>query len=507
VCKAGFAGEERLRIESAVDGHGRRPQSRQSQLVLLINPAPLRTSSTDQNIRERYPYPPLGLLALAGQALMHGYAVEIIDFFRASFPSRASFRARLEQLPRAPVLVGITTYTETAAAVTKIAAAVGEVWPSTCLVVGGPHATFCAEEILAEAPEVRVVVRNEGEGALVELLEHCHDADALPLRNITGITFRAQDGTIVHTPERPAVRHLDCLPFPPFWLLPPPRTITGESVLVFLTSRGCPGRCVFCASRAMAGGAYRMHSAEYLAALVWNEFTHANFDGMGIMDDTFLVDFRRLEKFCQYLDELAIRVPWTCKSRVDTLHPGMLEILRRAGCKSIHIGVESADDAVLSGIGKRVKIARVLNGITALCAHGIRPECSFIIGHHCDTLATIEKTLLLARAIQENDIGVSVVGICTPLPGTVLQRRAAELGVRFVTTDWEHYDLNTPVFETDRFSVADLRRAQYYMEAGAAAGEPLPFGGFDHSEFRAQLDDFIARVKEVKRTGDRHAAQ
>jgi len=494
-----------VRSGSAVDGRKGQPQSRRCSLVVLINPAPLRNSSTDQNIRERYPYPPLGLLALAGQALMHGYAVEIIDFFRESFSSRASFVARLEKLARAPVLVGITTYTETAAAVAKIAAAVREVWPSACLVVGGPHATFCAEEILAGVPEVRVVVRNEGEGALVELLEHCRDADAVPLRDIAGIAFRAEDGTIVHTPERPLVRHLDCLPFPPFALLPPPRTVTGERVLVLLTSRGCPGRCVFCASRAMAGGAYRMHSAEYLAALVWNEFTHANFDGMGIMDDTFLVDFRRLERFCKYLDELAIRVPWTCKSRADTLHSRMLKMLRSAGCKSIHIGVESGDDAVLAGIGKRITISRVLDGIIAMCAHGIRPECSFIIGHHCDTLATIEKTLLLARAIQENDIGVSVVGICTPLPGTALQRRAAELGVRFVTTDWTHYDLNTPVFETNGFSVDDLRRAQYYMEAGAARGEPLALSGIDHSGFRAQLDDFIARVKKFRGTGESHA--
>lgn len=474
-----------------------------SSLVVLINPAPLRFSSQGESIRERYPYPPLGLLSLAGQLLMHGHEVAIVDFFRERYPSRAEFQARLRAFSREAAVVGLTTYTETVGAVQRIAAAVRQVWPATLIVAGGPHATFCPDELLAGG--IDVVVRNEGEAAMVELLEHRHHPEAVPLSSVPGIAFRGSDGRVHQTHDRPFVRNLDCLPLPPFHLLPPSVSSTNETVFVFMSSRGCPGRCVFCASRAMAGAAYRMHSAEYLAALVWHEFERTSFDGMGVMDDTFLVDVRRLEAFCAYLDEMGLHVPWTCKSRADTLHPRALRTLRRAGCRSIHIGVESGDDGVLKSIDKRISLSRVLNGIVAMCANGIRPECSFIIGHHCDSLATMERTLLLARAIIDNDIGVAVVGVCTPLPGTPLFRRADELGLRLLTRDWEKYDLNTPVFETDAFTADDVRRAQYYFEVGATRGEPLNLSGTDHTDYQRLLTDFVARVREVKGAEHTHA--
>jgi radical SAM superfamily enzyme YgiQ (UPF0313 family) len=475
-------------------------------VVVLINPAPLRQTNKAAGVRERYPFPPVGLLSIAGQLLMHGYQPVILDFFRESFSSRAAFEEVLRGIAARPVLVGISTYTETAAEMGKITNVVRDVWPETFIVLGGPHATFCAEEVLGSCPAVDAVVRNEGEGAVIELLEHLRYPEGLPMSDILGLVFRQPDCGLISTGARPFLSSLDCLPLPPFHLLPVSVARTDDVIFVFMTSRGCPGNCIFCSSRAMAGPSYRMHSAEYLAALVLHEHERIAFTGMGVMDDTFLVNVRRLERFCRLLAELGIGVPWTCKSRVDTLRPRVLRTLRQSGCRSIHIGVETGDDEVLEAIDKRITLKGILDGIVAMKAYGIRPECSFIIGHHCDTLESIERTLLLASAIRDDDIGIAIVGICTPLPGTPLFRRAPELGVRFITSDWSRFDLSTPVFETENFTAHDIKRAQYYFDVEAIRGGKLALSGSDHEEYRKVLSEFVARVKAATTEGVTDAA-
>jgi radical SAM superfamily enzyme YgiQ (UPF0313 family) len=473
--------------------------------IVLINPAPVHNSAVQSAIRERYPYPPLGMLSVAGQAMMHGYEVVVLDFFREDLMRKQDFVARLRSVEAEPVLIGLCTYTETVFDALAIARTAHEVFPRSPLVFGGPHATFCARDLLESNPFIDFVVRAEAEATIVELLVHLRHPDSLPLADIPGLTFRTPDGDIVQTPARGFVSHLDCLPLPPYELLPTSVSDTGDVVFVFMTSRGCPGNCVFCASRALSGSRYRLHSAEHLIALVHDQREKTGFVALGVMDDTFLVNYERLRKFCLYLQQIGFRGPWTCKSRVDTINERNLGLLRASNCKSIHIGVESGDDEVLRSLDKRISLKRIADAIVLMKSHGIRPECSFMLGHHRDTHETIEKTLMLARAIRDRKIGMSVVGISTPLPGTPLYERAPEFGVRILTRDWYRYDLSTPVIETDHFSADDLKRAQYFFDVRSRTedgGRALYEG--DLSEFEAWLDAFLERIATLRR-GDQAA--
>jgi len=470
--------------------------------VILINPAPLQSSARQDGAREWYPYPPLGLLVIAGQLMMHQYRPVVIDFFRKDFSTRDAFTARLRAASPAPLAIGISTYTETIHDAAKIARACRGLYPGVPIIMGGPHATFCAAEILRDNPAVDFVVRNEGEGSIIELLEHLRWGPAYPVEKIPGLTFRTSAGEVTATADRGFVTHLDCLPLPPVDLIPTPRSATGDKLFILMTSRGCPAHCVFCASRAMSGGAYRMHSAEWLVSQVHFRLQETGFASMGVMDDTFLVNRVRLRAFLGYLRQLKIRRPWTCKSRVDTISDGTLALLKEHNCKSIHIGVESADDRVLASIDKNITLAKIMNAIYLLKKHGIRPECSFILGHHSDTRESMEKTVLLARWIRDEGLGISIIGICTPLPGTPLLQKAAELGVRILHGDWLHYDLNTPIFQTPNFTVEDVKRAQYHFDVESRAGvaPPTVFGS-DIDPFRRFLADWRDRIAglEVER--------
>ena len=101
--------------------------------------------------------------------------------------------------------------------------------------------------------------------------------------------------------------------------------------------------------------------------------------------------------------------------------------------------------------------------------------CSFIIGFPQDTPQTVQQSIALARHLEE--LGAPArreragqrgrvtyaFTILTPLPGTHLYDHAAELGLHFLTRDWDRYSLIEPDIETPQLNAAELRR--WYFEA------------------------------------------
>lgn len=462
--------------------------------IVLINPAKLLDTKTRNLVREAYGEPPMGLLAMAGHLLMHGHAPTIIDFFRDRVSSKAAFLDRLRQIDPKPRLIGISTFTDSIREAMQIARSAREELPDVPIVLGGPHATFCYEEILSQEPAVDFVVLREGEATLIELIEHLRDPGALPLSEIRGLAYRSGARVGCNEP-RPYLTHLDSLPLPPMHLIRSGLDDEEVRTLDFLSSRGCPGQCIFCASRALSGDSFRMHTAERLISMLFLHHRRSPLAEFAALDDTFVAHRGRLRAFVGYLRECGILLPWACKSRVDTINATTLGLLKESGCRSIHVGPESADDTVLASIDKRITVGRILDAIVAVRQHEILVKCSFMVGHHSDTLGTIEKTILLAQAIRDNNIGLVVVAICTPLPGTVLHLRARELGLRILTKDWGQYDINTPVYETAAFGPSDLRKAVYHFDvASRHSAEELRLSNEDHASFKRVLADFVARA-------------
>ena len=125
--------------------------------VLLINPF-YPISET--------PSPPLGLAFLAGSLEQAGIEVQILDC--VVFPFSRDLLASVMQAFR-PDLVGSTAVTMTVDHALTVLEQVKVLDPAVTTVLGGPHATFCAADILRSFPQVDVVVRGEGETALVKL--------------------------------------------------------------------------------------------------------------------------------------------------------------------------------------------------------------------------------------------------------------------------------------------------------------------------------------------------
>src|SRR4030095_14655478 len=80
------------------------------------------------------------------------------------------------------------------------------------IVVGGPEpANYVSEYLQAGAD---VVVIGEGELTLEEILQTIQHRRTQTFEDVHGVAFRAQDGTISHTPARKLISDLDAQPWP-----------------------------------------------------------------------------------------------------------------------------------------------------------------------------------------------------------------------------------------------------------------------------------------------------
>lgn len=458
-------------------------------LIVLVQ-ACKHSLITDKYV-ERYPYPPVGLIYISNMLTINGCRVEIIDLYLVPL-SKTKFMDKLKSLGK-PILIGISSYTDSIQEAYKVALAAKEVYRDTPIIFGGPHVSFMYKEVMTECPIIDYCCIGEGEALMVELLEHLQTGFP-ELPSIHNLVYRSKDAIRVN-PKRGYISNLDILPLPYYSDLLRSGMKQQEG-LVFVSSRGCPGGCIFCASRALSGAKYRFHSAEWIISMIYYYQEKMTLQIFGSLDDSFTVNRHRLRKFVAYLKQLNIRKPWSCKSRVDVIDEEMVELLSSSHCKSVHVGVESGDDEVLRTIEKHITLSKVFEAIKLLASNGLRAECSFILGHPADTLETMEKTLILASRLDQSGAVLSVAGICTPFPGTKIWNRIEQYRLKIHSYNWRVYDLSTPIFTTDQFTQDDLRRAYFYFNYLFKTGQELPqLTDCKHKEFIKTVDELVDTIR------------
>jgi anaerobic magnesium-protoporphyrin IX monomethyl ester cyclase len=421
--------------------------------VLLINPPhPGEFERFAKLFLSTVSFPPLGILYLAQWLQLHGYEVEVLDLAPKRI-KKSEFLALLEK--ENPRMVGISVVTEKYTAAVEMARIVKAWNPETVVVVGGPHVSVMDEEAL-ETGVVDIVVRGEGEMTLLELAERLLRNRGRLLDLIAGITY-ITNGKIHSNPDRPFLHDLDTLPFPA-WSLLDFKDYTYPASLI--SSRGCPGRCVFCAARALSGYTYRARSAENVVAEMRYIRYALGHRGIGVSDDTMVSLPKRITAICNYLVNSHFDARWGCESRVDTVSPELLELMARAGCSFIQFGVETGDQKVLDSLRKGITIEQVRNAVKWAYERGMYIECYFMVGHHTDTVETMEKTILFAKELVDNyKVGIRV-SRSIPYPGTYIYDHADELGVSILSRNWDDYTFfGIPVIKTPSLSREDIQNA------------------------------------------------
>ena len=226
--------------------------------LLLLNPP-------HDAIGSRIPVehlPPLGLLAIGGPLIDAGHEVALLDAEFGPMTTAEIVRGVGDYAPEA-VLVGHSGSTSAHPAVAEITRAIRAYRPQAWIVYGGVFPTYHWREIMAEEPQIDVIVRGEGEVTTVRLMRALEEGR--PLGDIPGLVFRggmspAQHRSSEPNHSRPAaaqatgparvIRNLDACRIG--WELIDPARYSywgRRRAVVVQFSRGCPHRCNYCGQR------------------------------------------------------------------------------------------------------------------------------------------------------------------------------------------------------------------------------------------------------------------
>lgn len=400
--------------------------------VALLNPPLVKGFFRHQ------PYLPIGLAYLAAVLEQAGHEVKVIDCQALDMDLE---RLKSEISSFKPNLVGITSIAPLIRSALLSAKAVKEAFPDVPVVLGGPHATFMDEQIIAQEASVDVIVRGEGEETLLELVETVYDSKKL--QSINGITFRSNN-QVVRTPNRAFIQNLDDLPRPAYnhFQLEKYR-LFGKRVLPVITSRGCPFQCSFCVASRMFGKQYRMRSSEnVIDELEWLKNEHGA-ESFTFYDDTLTFDKQRLFRICDGIKYRKINLPWDCQTRVDQVSKEVLAKMKEVGCQQVFFGAESGCQKVLDAVNKKTTIEQNEKAIKMAKEAGLFVTISLIIGYPGETRETLKQTMDFVKRSKPDDVYVCVA---TPFPGTELRSLVEKTGWK-TSSNWDFYDTITPVFE------------------------------------------------------------
>ncbi|MGV8123704.1 MAG: B12-binding domain-containing radical SAM protein [Candidatus Xenobiia bacterium LiM19] len=325
------------------------------------------------------------------------------------------------------------------------------------VILGGAHISTFPESL---DPSFDAAVIGEGEETFSEVvryfINHKKSAGVKDMMDISGLAVHL-DGRVGRTPSRPPISDLDSLPFPMrIW-----RGIQPHLQWLF-SSRGCPGKCAFCASPRLWKG-YRAHSPAHVLAELRELISRFGLSFFIFMDDLFAVDRKRVEAMkTLFSRELAQKLSLTVTLRAELATESMTSLLREMGAGFVHLGLESGSERVLNYLKGTASHVKTNEKALEICSSsGLHAVGSFIIGAPDETEEELDETYRFIK--KSMDRGIMKSFSFSPLvtfPGTAVWDYAIAKGLispqkmnwRALDIDLRHFDGRGYVLLTDRMS-------------------------------------------------------
>lgn len=279
-------------------------------------------------------------------------------------------------------------------------------------------------------------------------------------------------GEVATVPARQVMKTLDFVEFPAYELLDFSRYESDYYLdkryryATVFTTKGCPYKCGYCPYPYGFGKRLIYRSPARVAddiARLRDEF------GVGqilFRDQVFTVNPKHAAAVCEELIRRDLGVVWVCETRYDLVDEAMLDLMYRAGCREVHYGLESADEAMFSGMAKTdgpQSLALFEQVVAWTRARGMRVHLHLIVGLPDESRRSVRNTGRWLRRVKPDSVQFAYF---VPYPGTPLfeeLRQSGELG-DLERIDWESLgSFITPVLPSRHMTVDQIRRARDHL--------------------------------------------
>jgi len=244
-------------------------------------------------------------------------------------------------------------------------------------ILGGPHATFSPESFSESGMDAYCV--GEGEHAFRDFLVKVEQGDSFD--DVQNLITRNRAN-----PVRPLIADLDELPPADRDLVISNSLLKDAAKKTFYASRGCPFKCTYCCNNYYRqlyrgkGPAVRRFSVERILREIEDVREKYRMDFIKFGDDCFAIKVDDwLEEFSEKYAK-RIGIPFNCYLRLDTVDDSMLKLLRKAGCFSVHVSVDSTSQHVRENILKRqMRSENIMERLRKIREYGINTWVNYML--------------------------------------------------------------------------------------------------------------------------------
>ena len=370
---------------------------------------------------------PLGILAVATPLLRAGYSVRLIDS-----TITPNFRKRVLEEVQDALCLAISLVTGPMIRETVDIARAVKAWnPDFPIILGGWHPSLLPKQTL-EADFIDVVVRGQGEDALLEVVQHLESHSAIDL--IPGIGFK-RDRKLILTTERPLKPIVD---------LPPKayhiadfdayQRSCGRRWAMYISSLACPFNCSYCTNAGVYGRKWNALPPEQFVEETVDLTRRYQLEMLWIVDDNFLVDLDRARLIAEGLVRADANFSWSIQATTNLtsrLSIEDLKLLRRSGLQQVCQGVDSASPKILKLMNKTFQNFEDIYESAARCLQaGIRPSFNIIFAYPGEGTKERRQTIDFMMDVCRRFPGAEFwTNIFTPYPGSPIMAEAEELGI------------------------------------------------------------------------------
>jgi radical SAM superfamily enzyme YgiQ (UPF0313 family) len=284
-------------------------------------------------------------------------------------------------------------------------------------IIVGAYASIFPKETLKKSKNVKLLVTGEFELPVQEIIE------GKKYSEIPNLLYKDSNKTM-HNKEREYLNtsELDQIPFVSRFFKRHLDIYKYKAIsepypfMDILTGRGCNwGHCTYClwVHSYIKGPVYNCRSINNVIEELYFIITEMpKVKSIMLQDDTFTED--RAAEFCEEKLKKRIKIPWSCYARGNMSYE-VLKLMKRANCLNLHVGFESAEQAILKNVKKGISRDRMTKFAMDAKRAGLRIHGDFAIGFPGETKESVKKTIEWACKIRPHTVQFQLM---IPFPGT-----------------------------------------------------------------------------------------
>ncbi len=327
---------------------------------------------------------------------------------------------------RHPDVLCFSCYIWNAAYIKNILREFKKLRPDTDIWLGGPEVSYDACKVLCELPQVKGVMKGEGEAVFADVCR-IYLEEILP-ETVEGITFRNKAGEVTETPWRGTIP-MDELPF-----VYNSKNIEKlrNKIIYYETSRGCPFSCSYCLSSVDKRLRFRSLS---LVRRELQFFLDCGVTQVKFVDRTFNCRHDHALEIWRYIAEHDNGITnFHFEISADLLNEDELILLEsmRPGLVQLEIGVQSANPDTIREIHRSMNLEKIKENVKRIWERrNIHQHLDLIAGLPFEDIKSFACSFNKVYAMKPDQLQL---GFLKVLKGSYMEENKKEYGLVYRDT-------------------------------------------------------------------------